>query len=91
MTDYANRRIVDEGARGRLPSGPVDFMAIDNSDRRDRLRADRLQFYTLWNKRARDENCPLFNLLLMFRSLVVRRVGKHCSGKYAGHNESGSA
>ena len=91
MTDYANRRVVDKGARRRLPSGPVDFMAVDNSDRRDRLRADRQQFDTLWDERTCDENRPLFNLLLTFRSLVARGLGTRCCSKHAGHNESGSA
>ena len=88
MTDYANRRIVDEGARRRLPPGPVDFMAIYDSDRRDRLRADRLHFDTLWDERTRDENRSLFNLLLVFCSLVVRGVAEHRSGKHAGHHKN---
>ena len=41
MTDYAHRRLVNESTRRRLPRGPVDFVAIDDSDRRDRLRTDR--------------------------------------------------
>jgi len=75
MTDYTNRRIVDESASCRLPPGPVDFVAVNNSKRRNRRRADRLQFNTLWDKRTGDENRPLFNFLLAFRSLLDVGVG----------------
>ena len=91
MTDYANRRIDDESASCRLPPGPVDFVAVNNSKRRNRRRADRLQFNTLWDKRAGNENSPLFNFLLMFWSLVGRGVGKHRSRSHAGRNEDCSA
>ena len=88
MTDYADRWIVDESARRRLSSDPVDFMAIDDSDRRDRLRADRLQFNTLWDKRTGDEDRPLFNFLVMFRRLLDLGVGKHRAGKHARREEN---
>jgi hypothetical protein len=91
MTDYTNRRIDDESARRRLPPGPVDFVAVNNSKRRNRRRADRLQFNTLWDKRAGNENSPLFNFLLMFWSLVGRGVGEHRSGKHAGRHQNYSA
>ena len=91
MTDYANRRIVDESAWRCLPPGSVDVMAVNNSDRRDRLRADRLQFDALRDQRAGDENRPLFNLLLPFGGLVSRGIGERCSGKYAGRDESCNA
>ena len=70
VTDYAHRRIIDQSARRRLSPGPVDFMAINNSNRRDRLGTYWLQFNTLRDKRTGDENRPLFNFLLTFRSLV---------------------
>jgi len=88
MTDYSHRRVVDQSARCRLPPGPVDFMAVNNSNRRDGSRADRLQFNTLRNKRTGDENRTLFNFLLTFGGLVSRGIGKRCSGKYAGRDES---
>ena len=66
MIDYADRRIVDESSRRRLSSGPIDFVAIDDSDRRDRVRANRQQFDTLRDERTGDENRPLFNSLVMF-------------------------
>ena len=91
MTDYTNRRIVDESASCRLPPGPVDFVAVNNSKRRNRRRADRLEFNTLWDKRTGNENSPLFNFLLMFWSLVGRGVGKHRSRSHAGRNENCSA
>ena len=52
---------------------------------------DRLQFNTLRDKRTGDENRPLFDFLLTFGGLVSRGIGKHCSGKYAGRDESCSA
>ena len=88
MTDYAHRRIIDESARRRLPPGPVDFMAVNNSNRRDRLGAYWLQFDTLRDKRTGDENRPLFNFLLAFGGLVSRGLGERCSDKYAGRDES---
>ena len=88
VTDYAHRRIIDQSARRRLSPGPVDFMAVNNSNRRDGSRADRLQFNTLWDKRTGDENRPLFNFLLPFGGLVSRGIGERCSGKYAGRDES---
>ena len=91
MTDYAHRRLVNESTRRRLPRGPVDFVAVDDSDRRDRLRTDRLQFDTLRDKRPGNENSPLFNFLLMFWSLVGRGVGKHRSRSHAGRNEDCNA
>jgi len=63
-------------------------MAVNNSNRRDRLGADRLQFNTLWNKRTGDENRALFDFLLPFGGLVSRGIGERCSGKYAGRDES---
>jgi hypothetical protein len=90
VTDYAQRRLIDQNAwRGTAP-GLVDFTPINNSNRRDRRGADRLQFNTLWDKRTSDENRPLFNFLLPLGGLVDRRIGKHCSGKYAGRDESSS-
>jgi len=82
VTDYANRRIVDESAWRCLPPGSVDVMAVNNSDRRDRLRADRLQFDALRDQRAGDEKRPLFNFLVMFRRLLDLGVGKHRAGKH---------
>ena len=70
VTDYAHRRIIDQSARRRLPPGPVDFMAINESNRRDCRSTDRLQFNTLRDKRTGDENRPLFNFLLTFGGLV---------------------
>ena len=66
-------------------------MAVNNSNRRDRLGAYWLQFNTLWNKRTGYENRPLFDFLLTLRSLVARGLGKHCSSKHAGHDENCSA
>ncbi len=91
VTDYAHRGVIDQSARRRLPPGPVDFMAVNKSNRRDRLRAYWLQFNTLWNKRTGDENRPLFDFLLTLRSSVARGVGKHRSGKHTGRDENCSA
>jgi len=88
VTDYAHRRIIDQSARRRLPPGPVDFMAINESNRRDCRSTDRQQFNTLRDKRTGDENRPLFNFLLTFGGLVSRGIGERCSGKYAGRDES---
>jgi hypothetical protein len=88
VTDYANRRIVDENARRRLSSDPVDFVAIDDSDRRDRLRADRKQFDTLRDERTGDEKRPLFNFLVMFRRLLDLGVGKYRASKHARRQEN---
>jgi len=88
MTDYAHRRLVNESTRRRLPRGPVDFVAVDESNRRDCRSTDRLQFNTLRDKRTGDENRPLFNFLLTFGGLVSRGIGERCSGKYAGRDES---
>jgi hypothetical protein len=90
-SDYAHRRVIDQSARCRLPPGPVDFMAINNSNRRDRLGAYWLQFNTLWDKRTSDENGPLLNFLFTFWSLIGRGVGKHRSGKHTGRDENCSA
>ena len=91
VTDYAHRRIIDQSARRRLSPGPVDFMAVNNSNRRDRLGTYWQQFNTLWNKRTGDENRPLFDFLLTFRSLLNVGVGKHRSGKHAGRDENCNA
>ena len=89
--DYTHRRVIDQSARCRLPPGPVDFMAVNNSNRRDRLGTYWLQFNTLWNKRTGDENRPLFDFLLTLRSLVARGLGKDRSSKHACHDEHCSA
>ena len=91
MTDYAHRRIIDQSARCRLPPGPVDFMAVNNSNRRDRLGTYWLQSNTLWNKRTGDENRPLFDFLLAFRSLLNVGVGQRRSGKQADRDENCNA
>lgn len=91
VTDYAHRRIIDQSARCRLPPGPVDFMAVNNSNRRDRLGAYWLQFNTLWDKRTGDEDRPFFDFLLTLRSLVARRVGKDHSAKHTSRDENCSA
>ncbi len=90
-SDYAQRRVIDQSARCRLPPGPVDFMAVNNSNRRDRLGAYWLQFNTLWNKRTGYENRPLFDFLLTLRNLVARGLGNDRSSKHAGHDENCSA
>jgi hypothetical protein len=90
-SDYARRRLIDKSTRRRVPPGSVDFMAVNNSNRRDGSRADRLQFNTLRDKRTGDENRPLFNFLLPFGGLVSRGIGERCSGKYAGRDESCNA
>jgi hypothetical protein len=91
-SDYAQRRVIDQSARCRLPPGPVDFMAVNNSNRRDRLSAYGLQLDTLWDKRTGDENRLLFNfLLLAFRSFLDLGVSKHRPGSHAGRNENCSA
>ena len=82
VTDYTIRRIVDEGARGRLPSGPVDFMAVNNSNRRDRLGTYWLQFNTLWNKRTGDENRLLSHFFLSLLAPFDRRIGKRGAGRH---------
>ena len=91
VTDYAYRRIIDQSARRRLSTGPVDFMAVNNSNRRDRLGTYWLQLNTLWNKRTGDENRPLFDFLLALRSSVAHGLGNDRSSKHAGHDENCSA
>ena len=91
VTGYAYRGIVNESARRRLPPGPVDFMAVNNSNRRDRLGTYWLQFNTLWNKRTGDENRPLFDSLLTLRRSVARGLGKDRSSKHAGQDENSNA
>ncbi len=91
MTDYADRRFVDKSAWRRLPRGPVDFVAVNNSKRRNRRRADRPQFNTLRDERTGDENRLLFNILLTFGSLVHRGIGEHRSGKHAGRHQNYTA
>ena len=91
MTDYAHRRLVNESTRRRLPRGPVDFVAIDDSDRRDSLRTDRYQFDTLRDERPGDENRPLFNFLLAFRSLFNVGIGQRRSGNQADRDENCNA
>src|SRR5436305_1286261 len=88
VTDYVDRRIIDQSARCRLPPGPVDFMAVNNANRRDRLGAYWLQFNTLWDKRTGHENRPFFHFLLTLRSLVARRIGKDRSGKHISRDEN---
>src|SRR5947199_10720171 len=82
-SDYAQRRVIDQSARCRLPPGPVDFMAVNNSNRRDRLGTYWLQFNTLWDKRTGDEVRPFFDFLLTLRSLFALRVGKYTYAKHS--------
>jgi len=90
VTDYAHRRLIDESARRRTSTGPVDFMPINDSNRRDGLGADRFEFNTLRDKRPGDKNRPFFNFLLRLRSLVDVRIGKHRSGKQCRDNSCSS-
>ena len=89
--DYTHRRVIDQSARCRLPPGPVDFMAVNNSNRRDRLGTYWLQFNALRDERPGYENRPLFDFLLTLRSSVARGLGKDRSSKHAGHDENCSA
>jgi hypothetical protein len=66
-------------------------MAVNNSNRRDRLGAYWLQFNTLWDKRTGHEYRPFFDFLLTLQSLVARGVGKDRSGKHTGRDENRSA
>ena len=91
MTDYADRRFVDQSPRRRRPRGPVNFVTVNDSNRRDGRGADRPQFDTLRDERTGDENRPFFNFLVMFRRLLHLGVGKHRSRKHAGSNENCSA
>ena len=47
VTDYAHRRFVDKSARRRRPRDPVNLMAVNDSNRRDRQRTNREDFNTL--------------------------------------------
>src|SRR5207249_6842234 len=91
VSNYAHRGIVNESTRRRLPPGPVDFVAVDDSDRRDRLRTDRLQFDALRDERTGDENRLLFNILLTFGSLAHRGLGEHRCAKHAGCHQNYNA
>src|SRR5258705_6075287 len=82
-SDYAHRRIIDQSARCRLSPGPVDFMAVNNSNSRDRLWTYWLQFNMLWNKPTRYENPPLFDFLLTLRNLVAPRFCNDRSREHA--------
>jgi hypothetical protein len=88
VTDQAERRLIDQSARRRTSPCLVDFTTINDSNRRNRRRADRPQLNTLWDKRTGDENRPFFNLLLASGGLLDRGTGEHCSGKHAGRDES---
>src|SRR5262249_7771985 len=54
----------------------------------NRRRSDRSQFYTLRDKRTRDENRLLFSVLLGSHTVFGWRVAKHCSGNHAGREEN---
>ena len=82
--------VIDESARRRTATGPVDFMPINDSNWRDGLGADRFEFNTLRDKRPGDKNRPFFNFLLRLRSLVDVRIGKHRSGKQCRDNSCSS-
>jgi len=86
--DYAQRRVIDQSTRRRTSPCLIDFTTINDSDRRDRRRADRSQLNTLWDKRTGDENRLLFNILLTFGSLLDRGIGEHRSGKHAGCHQN---
>jgi hypothetical protein len=91
VTDHAHRGLIDESAWRCLPPDPIDFMTVNDSNRRDCRSADRLQFNTLRDQRTGDENRPLFNLLLPFGGLVSAGIGERCSDKYAGRYQNYSA
>lgn len=81
MANHANGRLIDKGARGRLPPSSVDLGAINDPNRRERGGADGTQLDPLWDERTGDENCPLGNFLPGLRCLFHRRIGQHASGK----------
>jgi len=83
VTDYAHRRLVDKSARRRRPRDPVNLMAVNDSNRRDRQRTNREHFNTLRDEWTRDENCLLFHFLVMFGTLLDLGVGKYRTGKHA--------
>ena len=91
MTDYADRWFVDKSGRRRRPAGPVDLMAVNDSNGRDRQRTNREYFHALWDERTGDENCLLFHFLVMFRRLLDLWVGMHGSSKQTGRDENRSA
>ena len=91
MTDYTDRRFVYKSSRRRRPPVPVNFMAVNDSNRRNRRRTYREHFNALWDKRTRNEDCPLFHFLVTLGTLIDRRVGEQCFGKQAGRDENRSA
>ena len=87
MTDYTQRRFIDQHAGRRLPAGTVDFMTVNNSNRRERLRGDGMQFHALWDKRTGDEDRLLLHFLLVIGTLLRRGIGEQRSSKHAGRGE----
>jgi len=91
VTDYTQRRFIDESARRRDSPCAIDLMTINDSNRRNRRSANGLQFDALRDERTGDENRPLFNLLLVSGGFLDRRIGERCSSKNADRHQSCSA
>ena len=72
----ANRRIREQYPSRRSASGGIDFVTIDDADRRDRSSSDRLSFDPLRNQRAGYEDGSLVRLFLIVRGLIDRFVTK---------------
>ena len=74
-----------------MPSCFVDFTSIDDSNRRDRGRADAPHFHALRDKRAGHENCDFFSFLVVRLGSIDWRIGEDGSRKRRGDDESGKA
>ncbi len=74
-----------------MPSCFVDFTSIDDSNRRDRGRADAPHFHALGDKRAGHENCDFFGFFVVSLSSIDWRIGEDGTRKRRGDNESGKA
>jgi hypothetical protein len=70
MTNHANRRLVDENAPCRGTAGLIDFLSVDDPDRRERCRADASNLNALRDEGPGDE----YRLLDKLRTSRWRRV-----------------
>ena len=74
-----------------MPSCFVDFTSIDDSNRRDRGRADAPHFHALRDKRTGQENCDFFSFFLARLSSIDRRIGEDGSRNRRHNDQSGKA
>src|SRR6266404_4636170 len=88
MTHYSNGWVCDQSSSSCLAARCIDFLTIDDPDRRDRRRPDSFQLDPLRDQRAGYENRALVRLFLIVGGLIDRLTTERGASEQASRGKT---